>query len=70
MKAISKAFDIELDGYVFIGFSGVQKLVDAVGGVDVDLEKAYYDPYYWVNRPPARLGPAGRQEPPQRRRTP
>ncbi len=47
--AFSKAFGIEIDGYVFIGFSGVKNLVDAVGGVDVVLSKAYYDPYYFVN---------------------
>lgn len=47
--AVSRAFDIEVDNYVLIGFTGVQKLVRAVGGVDVTLDKAYYDPYYWVN---------------------
>ena len=46
--AFSKAFGIEVDGYVFIGFAGVKNLVDAVGGVDVVLDKAYYDPYYYV----------------------
>jgi LCP family protein required for cell wall assembly len=47
-SAVSKAFGIEVDGYAFIGFSGVKNLVDAVGGVDVVLDKAYYDPYYYV----------------------
>ncbi len=47
--AMADAFDIEIDNYVLIGFTGVQQLVKAVGGVDVTLEKAYYDPYYWVN---------------------
>lgn len=47
--AVSRAFDIEIDNYVLIGFTGVLRLVKAVGGVDVTLEKAYYDPYYWVN---------------------
>jgi polyisoprenyl-teichoic acid--peptidoglycan teichoic acid transferase len=47
--AISKAFGIELDGFVFIGFEGVRRMVDAVGGVTVTLDKAYYDAYYWVN---------------------
>lgn len=47
-SAVSKAFGIEVDGYAFIGFSGVKNLVDAVGGVDVVLDKAYYDPYYFV----------------------
>jgi LCP family protein required for cell wall assembly len=47
--AFAKAFDIEIDGYVFIGFAGVKELVGAVGGVDVTLAKAYYDAHYWVN---------------------
>ncbi len=42
------AFQIEIDGYVFIGFRGVRELVAAVGGVDVTLDHAYYDPDYWV----------------------
>lgn len=46
--AVSRAFDIEIDRHVFIGFAGVKQLVGAVGGVDVTLDKAYYDPYYWV----------------------
>lgn len=46
--AVSKAFGIELDGYVLIGFTGVKSLVAAVGGVDVVLARAYYDPEYWV----------------------
>jgi len=48
-SAVSRAFDLEVDRYVFIGFAGVKQLVRAVGGVDVTLEKAYHDPYYWVN---------------------
>jgi polyisoprenyl-teichoic acid--peptidoglycan teichoic acid transferase len=48
-KAVAKAFDIEIDGYVFIGFEGVKDLVAAVGGVDVTLDKPYYDAHYWVN---------------------
>jgi polyisoprenyl-teichoic acid--peptidoglycan teichoic acid transferase len=47
--AVGRAFGIEVDSYVFIGFTGVRNLVAAVGGVDVTLEKAYYDPFYWVN---------------------
>jgi polyisoprenyl-teichoic acid--peptidoglycan teichoic acid transferase len=49
MKAVGRAFDIEVDNYVFIGFAGVQKLVAAVGGVDIRLQEPYYDPLYWVN---------------------
>jgi polyisoprenyl-teichoic acid--peptidoglycan teichoic acid transferase len=48
-QAVSRAFGIEIDAYVFIGFTGVRQLVGAVGGVDIVLDKPYYDPYYWVN---------------------
>jgi LCP family protein required for cell wall assembly len=46
--AVSRAFGIEIDRYVFIGFTGVKSLVRAVGGVDVTLDAPYYDPEYWV----------------------
>ena len=49
MKAFERAFGVEIDNYVFIGFAGVQELISAVGGVDVRLKQSYYDPYYWVN---------------------
>jgi polyisoprenyl-teichoic acid--peptidoglycan teichoic acid transferase len=59
--AVSKAFRIEVDDYVFIGFEGVKRLVRAVGGVDVTLAHAYYDPEYWVNAHHQGWGlPAGR----------
>lgn len=47
-SAVGAAFGIEVDGYVFIGFRGVRDLVGAVGGVDVHLDRAYFDPDYWV----------------------
>jgi LCP family protein required for cell wall assembly len=48
-RAVSSAFDIEIDGLVLVGFDGVKRLVRAVGGVTVTLEEPYYDAYYWVN---------------------
>jgi LCP family protein required for cell wall assembly len=48
-QAFARAFDIEIDAYALIGFTGVLKLVRNVGGVDVTLAEPYYDPYYWVN---------------------
>lgn len=48
-KAVARAFGIEVDGYVFIGFKGVKDMVAAVGGVDITLAHAYYDAEYWVN---------------------
>jgi LCP family protein required for cell wall assembly len=47
-QAMARAFNLEIDRYVLIGFHGVTKLVGAVGGVDVTLTEPYYDPYYWV----------------------
>jgi LCP family protein required for cell wall assembly len=47
--AVAKAFGIEIDWLAFIGFAGLRNLVDAVGGVNVTLDRAYYDAYYWVN---------------------
>jgi LCP family protein required for cell wall assembly len=46
--AVGTALGVEIDHYAVIGFQGVRELVDAVGGVDVTLAKAYHDPYYWV----------------------
>ena len=48
-NAISKAYGVEIDYGVLTGFTGVRNLVSAVGGVQVTLAKAYYDPIYWVN---------------------
>ena len=47
-KAVSRAFSIEVDHYAVIGFNGVRRMVDAVGGVDVTLDRPYRDPYYWI----------------------
>jgi LCP family protein required for cell wall assembly len=62
MKAIIGAgIGVEIDSYAVIGFGGVQKLIDAVGGVDVTLKKAVSDPHYWVT--PKKQGvyfPAGK----------
>jgi LCP family protein required for cell wall assembly len=60
-QAVARAFAIEIDGYAFIGFAGVKELVAAVGGVDVTLDRAYYDPDYWVTSSHRGWGlPAGR----------
>jgi len=60
-NVMSKAFGIEIDAYVFIGFEGVQAMVAAVGGVDVTLTKPYYDAHYWVTAHHQGWGlPAGR----------
>jgi polyisoprenyl-teichoic acid--peptidoglycan teichoic acid transferase len=59
--AIRRAFGIEVDFYALIGFSGVKDLVNVIGGVDVTLANAYYDPHYWVTARHQGWGlPAGR----------
>lgn len=45
-KTVSKIFDLPIHYYIRIDFEGFVKLVDAVGGIDVYVEKAISDPYY------------------------
>jgi LCP family protein required for cell wall assembly len=46
---VGQALGVEIDYYAFITFGGVTRLIDAVGGVDVTLEKAVVDPVYWLS---------------------
>jgi LCP family protein required for cell wall assembly len=46
MATIKHNFDINIDHYVVLDFAGFMKLVDAVGGVDVDVKDAIWDPSY------------------------
>lgn len=42
-QALSEAFKIELDHYVRINFYTVEKVVDAIGGIDMELTQAEVD---------------------------
>jgi LCP family protein required for cell wall assembly len=46
--ALAYAFGTEIDHYLFIGFTGVPKLVNAVGGVDVTLAKPLDDNFIQI----------------------
>jgi LCP family protein required for cell wall assembly len=46
MSTISKVLDIPIHYYVRVNFTGFKDVVDAVGGVDINVEKDLYDPYY------------------------
>lgn len=49
MAALEKLYGIEIDYYVRVNFSGVEKIVDAMGGVTVYSKYAfstYLEPYY------------------------
>jgi LCP family protein required for cell wall assembly len=61
-RIIGEGLGIQIDWYAFIGMYGVTELIDAIGGVDVVLETAVSDPYYWVNgQTQGVYFPAGRQ---------
>ena len=40
-KALNKLYDIEIDYYVRINFSSFIKLIDAIGGIEVDVEDSF-----------------------------
>lgn len=46
-QAVEGLMGISIDHYVLVNFKGFQKIVDAVGGVDIEVEKRMYyeDPY-------------------------
>jgi len=45
-QTVTKVLDIPIHYYVRVNFTGFQDVVDAVGGIDVNVEKDLYDPYY------------------------
>jgi polyisoprenyl-teichoic acid--peptidoglycan teichoic acid transferase len=44
--ALGALLGIHIDYYARLDFSGFVKLVDAVGGIDVDVDHAFADPHY------------------------
>lgn len=54
-KAVAYAFDIEIDGYVLIGFRGLERLVDRIGGVTVTLDAPLVDPTMHLTKRGLRL---------------
>lgn len=46
-QTVSEFLGIPIDYYVAVNMSGFQKVIDALGGVDIDVDKRmyYYDPY-------------------------
>ena len=46
-KAVEELLGVPVDYYVKVDFAGFSKIVDAIGGVDLDVEKSMYyeDPY-------------------------
>jgi len=45
-------FNIKIDKHIMVDFEGFQEIVDALGGIDVDIPQYVYDPYYsWTELP-------------------
>ena len=55
MRTINKNFEMNIQYYVAINFNGLASIVDAIGGVDIDLTKgeAWYINKYLKDHPPA-----------------
>ncbi len=45
-QAISKLLDVEIDHVVRVDFRGFSEFVDAIGGIDVTVERSFTDPQY------------------------
>ncbi len=45
-KVVSEILDLPIHYYIRLDFQGFTKFIDTIGGVDVNVEKALYDPYY------------------------
>lgn len=45
-KTISEILDLPIHYYVKLDFTGLVKLVDALGGLDINVDKALSDPFY------------------------
>jgi LCP family protein required for cell wall assembly len=45
-KTVENVLGIPIHYYVDIDFDGFKKLIDTVGGIDINVDKAIYDPYY------------------------
>ena len=48
-RIVGLALGVEIDSYALVGMYGLVEMIDAIGGVDVVLDRAVNDPYYWVN---------------------
>lgn len=54
-SALAYAFGTEIDYYVLVGFRGLERLVDSVGGIQVTLKEPLIDPGMHVSKKGLRL---------------
>jgi len=50
-ETISEILDLPIHYYFRMDFEGFEKLIDELGGIDVNVEESIYDPYYPDDRP-------------------
>jgi LCP family protein required for cell wall assembly len=60
VKTVEQLTGVEIEGYVLTGFAGFQDLVNAVGGIGVDVPYAMHDPYSNANFRPGMRHMLGR----------
>jgi LCP family protein required for cell wall assembly len=46
MRTIEKSFGVAIDYYVMVDFQGFEKIIDTLGGVNVDVPRALHDTMY------------------------
>jgi polyisoprenyl-teichoic acid--peptidoglycan teichoic acid transferase len=46
MDAVTLNFGVPLDHYAIVNFDGFVRIVDALGGIDIDVPKRIYDPLF------------------------
>ena len=57
MATVEHNLDITIDHYVVIDFEGYKEVIDALGGIDVDVPKYLYDPLYSESELPGDYNP-------------
>ncbi len=56
-EVISNDFSIDINTYVMVDFAGFEEIIDALGGVDVDVPDEVYDPRYSESELPGDYDP-------------
>lgn len=53
-KTLKKEFDIEPDGYIEVDFDAFEKVIDILGGVEINVEKRMYNQWENIDLQPGR----------------
>lgn len=61
ISTIEKTFEVDIDYYAKVNFRGLMKLVDALGGIDVDVPYAFCETTMWRTEDQMVYVKAGRQ---------